>query len=520
MKLIRRVSEVGGLTLISRILGFTRDILMARFLGAGMASDAFFIAFKLPNFFRRLFAEGAFSAGFIPVFSKLLGKSITAESEAKAKAFAANVLAWFLPILAIFLILMEVAMVPVMLGLSGGFEGNTVKFNLLVELGWYTFPYLSLISLVALYGGMLNAYGRFAAAAFVPVLLNIFMISALILAPDNDITAARYLAIAVSLSGGAQFLWLYIAARRAGIRLKLPKPHISDDFKKFIKMVGPAAIGAGITQINLLIDTILAARFLPEGSVSWLFFADRLNQLPIGIIGVAVGTVLLPTISRSLADNDHTSAINQQNLAFQFSMLITLPAAVAFVSIAEPLITTLFERGNFDAVATKASSAALVAYACGLPAYIIGKILIPGYFARGNTKTPVKIAAIALLVNTSLNIAFIGPFGHVGLAAATAIAAWVNILLLYLGLRRDNNFYFEKTSLINSAKYMAFAILMGVGLYYLSGVFNVYFEEGEITRTFALITLILFGVVFYFAGLLLTRTVTVGDMRKLLSKER
>ena len=322
MKLIKRVSEVGGLTLLSRVLGFMRDILMARFLGAGMASDAFFIAFKLPNFFRRLFAEGAFSAGFIPVFSKLLGRNITSDSENQAKSFAANVLAWFLPILLIFLIIMEAAMIPVMLGLSGGFDGDTEKFDLLVELGRYTFPYLVLISLVALYGGMLNAYGRFAAAAFVPVLLNIFMISALLLAPNDDIETARYLAIGVSLSGIAQFLWLYVAARKAGIKLKLPKPHVSDEFKAFMKMVGPAAIGAGIMQINLLIDTILAARLLPEGSVSWLFFADRLNQLPIGIIGVAVGTVLLPSISRALADNDTQTAITEQITAKEPSIKV------------------------------------------------------------------------------------------------------------------------------------------------------------------------------------------------------
>lgn len=520
MKLIKRVSEVGGLTLLSRILGFMRDILMARFLGAGMASDAFFIAFKLPNFFRRLFAEGAFSAGFIPVFSKLLGKTITPNSELQAKAFAANVLAWFLPILLIFLIIMEAAMIPVMLGLSGGFDGDTKKFDLLVELGRYTFPYLVLISLVALYGGMLNAYGRFAAAAFVPVLLNIFMISALLLAPNNDIETARYLAIGVSLSGIAQFLWLYITARKAGIKLKLPKPHISDDFKAFMKMVGPAAIGAGIMQINLLIDTILAARLLPEGSVSWLFFADRLNQLPIGIIGVAVGTVLLPSISRALANNDTKGAMAEQNKAFQFSMLLTLPAACAFIFIAEPLVSTLFERGDFTADATSASANALIAYAFGLPAYIIGKVFIPGYFARGDTKTPVKIAALALVINTSLNLLLIGPFGHVGLATATAISAWINVILLYVGLKKRAYFSIEKNTIINVSKYMAFAIIMGIGLFYLAEYLRPYFQKGETVRILTLSVLITSGIFMYFAGLIASGGLRIQDIRLITSKNR
>ncbi len=520
MRLIKRVSEVGGLTLVSRILGFIRDIFMARFLGAGMASDAFFIAFKLPNFFRRLFAEGAFSAGFIPVFSKLLGKEITPENEAQAKAFAANVLAWFLPVLLIFLVIMEFAMVPVMFGLSGGFKGNTVKFELLVELGRYTFPYLSLISLVALYGGMLNAYGRFAAAAFVPVLLNIFMIGVLLIAPDNDVATAKYLAISISLSGIAQFFWLYIAARKAGIKLKLPKPHVSNDFKHFMKMLGPAAIGAGIMQINLLIDTILAARLLPEGSVSWLFFADRLNQLPIGIIGVAVGTVLLPTISRALAVNDDESAIKEQNSALQFSMLITLPAAIAFITISDPLISTLFERGDFTPSATKASANALVAYAFGLPAYILTKVLIPGYFARGDTKTPVKIATIALIINTSLNFALIGPFAHVGLAAATAISAWVNVTLLYFGLRRRSHFHIKKTTGLTIIKYLFFAALMGGSLSFMTRYHSLYFADSELNRILGLSILIMIGCIFYFSALIISGTLRVNDIRKVLSNRR
>ena len=283
MSLLKKASSVGGFTLLSRILGLVRDLLMARFLGAGMASDAFLIAFKLPNFFRRLFAEGAFSVGFVPLFSRRLGKDITPESQKAAEAFASRVLSWLFPVLLIFLIIMEAAMAPIMMGLTDWADESPAKFNFVVELGHYTFPYLMLISLVSFFAGMLNAFGRYSAAAFAPVLLNICMITALFFFAETEESGARALAVAVSLSGILQLLWLYGATKRAGLTLSFPRPKLSADVKELLRVIAPAALGAGVTQINLLIDTLLAARFLPEGSVTWLFYADRLAQLPLGV---------------------------------------------------------------------------------------------------------------------------------------------------------------------------------------------------------------------------------------------
>jgi putative peptidoglycan lipid II flippase len=518
VSLVKSISTVSGFTLLSRIFGFVRDVLLARYLGAGMAADAFFIAFKLPNFFRRLFADGAFSAAFVPLFSRALGKDITPESQAQAEAFAGRVLGWFLPVLVIFLAVMEVAMVPVMFGLTGGFEDDTAKFDFVVELGRYMFPYLALISLVSFYAGMLNAYGRYSAAAFAPVLLNISMIIALVSFGESDIEAARAMAVAVSVAGFAQLLLLYISARRAGIRIKLPKPKLSPDVKELFIILGPAAIGAGVMQINLFIDLLIAARFLPEGSISWLSYADRLSQLPLGVIGVAVGTVLLPSISRLLSAKDDAGANRQQNRALEFSLFLTLPAATALALIAGPIIATLFERGEFSTADTSATAAALMVYALGLPAYVIAKALTPGYFARKDTKTPVRYAMVSLVINTTLNIILIQYFAHVGLAAATAIAAWINAGMLYYGLKRRGHLTLLAATRQRILKCALASVLMGLGIYFTNGYMGEHFSEDGSGRVLALFAMISAGVVIYAVGLALLRTLTVAEIKGFMGR--
>lgn len=519
MSLVRRISTVGGYTLLSRIFGFVRDVLQARYLGAGMAADAFVIAFKLPNFFRRLFAEGAFSVGFVPLYARLLGKDVTPESQAAANAFAGQVFSWLLPILLVFLLIMEAAMVPVMLGLSGGFDGDTVKFDLAVELGRYTFPYLVLISLMTFYAGMLNAVERFSAAAFAPVILNIFMIGALLGFGETEIGAARALAAAVSLSGVAQLILVYVSARRAGLKIGMPKLVVSDDLKELLRVIGPAAIGAGIIQINLLIDVLLAARFLPEGSVSWLFYGDRLNQLPLGVIGIAVGTVLLPSISRLLASGDEASASHQQNRALEFSLFLTLPSAAALAVVSGPIIATLFERGAFTGTDSAQTAAALTAYALGLPAYVIAKALTPGYFARKDTKTPVKFATASLLVNTVLNIILIQYLAHVGLALATAIAAWFNTLLLYRGLRRDHGFTLEAVTVKRLSKMALASLVLAAMLYGVLDHMNGFFLEDGMARIGALASLIVGGVLVYFLLVFAFRTLSLADIKQFIGRQ-
>lgn len=508
--------------MLSRVFGLVRDFLMARYLGAGMAADAFFIAFKLPNFFRRLFAEGAFSVAFVPLFSRALGKEITPESQAAAEAFASRVLGWLLPVLIVLLIVMELAMVPVMLGLTGGFEGDATsgqKFDLVVELGRYTFPYLVLISLVSFYAGMLNAVGRFAAAAFSPVLLNILMITALLTFNETDVQSARYLAGAVSISGVAQLVLLFVSVKRAGLSVTLPRPRLTDDVRELLKVMAPAAIGAGVMQINLLADVVIAARLLPEGSVSWLFYADRLAQLPLGVIGIAAGTVLLPGISRLLAAGDSDGAQAQQNRALDFSMMLTIPAAAALAAIASPVIATIFERGAFVGTDTDATAAALFAYAFGLPAYVIQKTLTPGYFARSDTRTPVVYASISLAVNLILNLILIRYMAHVGLAVATAIAAWLNVALLYQGLHRQAYFKLDRQAIAGTARYVISSAVMISGLVWASDKWAPYFAHDNLSRIGLLAALVLLGAMAYFAVLTAMGGLKVQQIRAFLSRQ-
>lgn len=439
-----RVASVGGWTMVSRILGFIRDLLMAGFLGASFAADAFFIAFKLPNFFRRLFAEGAFSAGFVPLFARYL-----AEDEKKgathANRFARDVLGWLSTILFFLVLAVEIAMPWVMQGLTGGYSGNSAKFDLVVSLGRLTFPYLFFISLAAMASGMLNTYGRFAAAAFAPVLLNILMITALVAAPMGAETKATWLAGAVALAGAAQLLWLVRDMGHIGVRFNWRLPRLTNDVKAMFALIGPAALGAGITQINLLVDVFLAARFLVEGAVSWLFYADRLSQLTVGVVGVALGTVLLPALSKALAADKTDEAQDITTKALVLGLLLALPATGALMAVPDALVRGLFERAAFGAYDTAMVAGALFAYAAGLPAFVLIKVLTPGFLARRDTKTPVRLALIALAVNLAGNLVLIGPMGHIGLAIATSAAAWVNAGLQMGILIRREHFHLPKS---------------------------------------------------------------------------
>ena len=425
MALARFAATVGGYTLASRVLGLVRDILMAAVLGAGPVADAFFVAFKLPNFFRRLFAEGAFNAAFVPVFSGLVER----RGRAHAFAFADAALGLLLLVLLLFTAVAQAAMPWLMLGLAPGFTASPEKFDLAVTLTRLAFPYLMLISLVSLLAGVLNTLGRFAAAAAAPVLLNLCLIAALALFADSLETPGHGLAVAVSVAGVVQLLWLLLAAARAGYLPRLAAPRLTPEVRELLRLMLPAALGAGVVQINLVIDLILAST-LPEGSISFLFYADRLNQLPIGVVGVAVGTALLPIVSRQIARGETKAAATSLNRAIELSAILTIPAAAALVILPEGLIAALYERGAFTPATTEASAAALAAYAVGLPAYILVKVLTPAYFARLDTRTPVRIAIAAVAVNLVLNLILMQFLAHVGLALASAIAAWFNVALL------------------------------------------------------------------------------------------
>jgi putative peptidoglycan lipid II flippase len=459
MSLLRPVATVGSYTLISRIFGFVRDILTAAILGAGPVADAFFVAQRLPNLFRSLFAEGAFSAAFVPLFAGTMAE----HGRESARIFAEEALAVLLAALLGFVLLGEIFMPEVMQVIAPGFSKEPGKFDLAVDLARITFPYLLFIALVALQGGVLNSVDRFAAAAATPVLLNLFLIAALLLMRRFDWHDGRALAWAVTAAGFAQFLWLLFSCGRAGLALRLPRPRLTPAVRRTLAVMAPGTIGAGVTQLNLLISTALAS-FLPGGSVSYLYYADRLNQLPLGVVGIAVGTAILPSLSRQVRLGQLGDAVATQNRGIEMALLLTLPAAVALAVLATPILAVLFQHGAFGPADTAATAAALAAYAAGLPAFVLIKVLAPAFFARHDTATPVKIAVAAMALNLSLTLVLMQFLAHVGIALATTAAGWLNALTLLALLIRRSHFAFDHRARRNLPRVGLAAVGMGAVL--------------------------------------------------------
>ena len=429
MALIRFAATVGGYTMLSRVLGFLRDILIAAALGAGPVADAFFLAFRIPNMFRRLVAEGAFAAAFVPMYSRRL----EADGPGPARGFAEAVLAVLLGALLAITLVAEITMPWLMRAVAPGFLGDPEKFDLAVLFTRITFPYLLFMALVALFGGVLNAHLRFAAAA-APLLLNLVLIAAVLGFADAGPTPGHALAWGVALAGAGQFVWMALACRRAGIALRLPRPRLTPEVKRLLRLMVPAGLTAGVYQINLLVGTIVAT--LEGSAVSYLYYADRVSQLPLGVVGVALGTALLPMLSRALQAGDRVLAIDQQCRAIEVGLLLTLPAAAALIVIAEPVIAVLFERGAFGAEAVAATGAGLAAFALGLPAYVLVKVLVPGFFARQDMVTPLKVSLAAMAANIALIAALFPALGFVGIALATAASSGLHAALLWWWLAR------------------------------------------------------------------------------------
>lgn len=513
--LFRAIATVGGLTMLSRIAGFIRDLLIARYLGAGPVADAFFVALRLPNFFRSLFAEGAFTAGFLPLFSR----TEATEGRAAAQAFAESALAVLLPALLVFSVLAQLLMPAVIALLAPGFIDDPDRFGLSVTLTVITFPYLLFISLAALYGAMLNSVGRFAAMAATPVLLNVAMIAGVVLLTPYLPNAGHALAWSVFGGGVAQFLWLVWEARRAGLGLRLRRPRLTEKVKRLFRLVLPAAIGAGATQINLVVGLMLAS-LLPAGAVSYLFYADRINQLTVGVVGVAIATALLPTISAQLARGETDAAIANQNRAIEFGLLLSLPAAAALIAVPFPIIAILFQRGAFDAATAAATAAALLAYAIGLPGYVLTRTLTPGFHARQDTATPVKLAAVAIAVNLGGGVLLMQVMGHVGLALATALAAIVNTLLLGATLWRRGHWQPDARLKSRTWRILAAALAMAAALlaadrWLLPG----WYAGDEARRIAALLVLVGGGLAVYLGAALLLGATRPAEWRAMLRKD-
>lgn len=492
MGLLRAIATVGGFTLISRILGFVRDILIAAILGAGVLADVFFVAFKFPNLFRRLFAEGAFNAAFVPIFTGLN----ESEGREPAREFAEEALSGLFWVLLLFIAVIEVAMPLAMLAFAPGFIADPEKFDLAVLLTRITFPYLLFISMVSLMGGVLNSLDKFAAAAATPILLNICLIGAILLLAPLVETPAHALAWGVAAAGVVQFIWLYMACGRIGMTFKFRRPRLSQRVRELLVRMLPLALGAGLYQVNLLIDTIIAS-LLPSGSISYLFFADRVNQLPLGVIGLAVGTALLPLLSRQVRNGAEGDALQSQNRAVEFSLLLTLPAAIALMVIAEPVISVLFERGEFGATQSQATAAALAVYAGGLPAYVAVKALAPGFFARGDTATPIKVGAFCMLVNLVLNLVLMKPLLHVGIAAATAVSAWLNVVILSIILKKRGHLKPDSRLKSRLPRAIVASIGMGIALWITLPELQSSLSGGLTEKIMAMVLLVGGGVVVY-----------------------
>lgn len=514
MSLFRAIATVGGLTMVSRIAGFVRDLLIARYLGAGPVADAFFVSLRLPNFFRSLFAEGAFTAGFLPLFSRTEAK----EGRAAAQHFAERALSLLLLVTLVFTLVAQIAMPLVILILAPGFVGDPLRFPLSVTLTIITFPYLLFISLASLYGAVLNCLGRFFAMAATPILLNLVMIAGMLWLTPYVPNAGYALAWSTLIGGVLQFLWLAWDSHRAGLDLRLRRPVINDKVRRLFRLVLPAALGAGATQVNLVVGLILAS-LLPAGAVSYLFYADRINQLTVGVVGAAIATALLPTLAGQLARDDQNAAVYTQNRALEFGLLLALPSAAALLVIPFPIISILFQRGEFDLTTAQQTANTLLAYAFGLPGFVLSRTLTPAFHARQDTGTPVKLALVTIAVNILLSLALLPVLAHTGLALATAIAANANTLLLLWVLHRRGHWRSDKRLSQRAARLLLAALLMAAVLVLLDRlVLPPWYVGGFWQRVMALAILVSSGLASYFVAALLFRATRPSEWKAVLRR--
>ena len=496
MNLVKALATVSGMTLVSRILGFLRDLVIARMFGAGLATDAFFVAFKIPNLLRRLFAEGAFSQAFVPVLTQCR----VAQGDDGTRLLVDRV-ACLLAVTLVAVSLLGVVLAPVIIYISApGFAADAEKFELTVAMLRVTFPYIVFISLVSLAGGVLNTWSRFAIPALTPSLLNLtFILGALFAAPYFD-PPVMVLAWSVFVGGAAQLAFQISALARIGM---LPRPRLDwndEGVKRILRLMGPAVLGVSVAQISLLINTIFAS-FLADGSVSWLYYADRLMEFPTALLGVALGTVLLPSLSRSFASGDVDEYSRLLDWGLRLTLMLALPAAVALVVLSVPLVSTLFHYGAFTEKDVLMTCQALIAYAVGLLGLILVKVLAPGFYARQNVTTPMRIAIITLVTTQILNAALVGALAHAGLALAISLGACLNAALLYRKLRMENIFRPQPGWPMFMLKLLTAVVAMALALFFLAGSTAWWMVAGAGPRAGALSALVLLGAAIYFAGL-------------------
>ncbi len=537
MKLLRSSAIIGFFTLLSRLLGLLRDVLMARFLGVGYVSDALFTAFKLPNLFRRIFAEGAFNAAFVPLYAR----RIEEEGEEAASQFASEAFAALFVIVAALVVVFELTM-PIAMNLLGTGLSREVQsggalteqlsgagqvlglsalpaFDLAVLYAQITMPYLIFMSLGALFCGMLNTRHYFAVAAAAPIMLNIALVGVLGTASAATWSRAQlglYLSIAMLIAGALQIGLVIWGLRRAGIKIGLQRPRLTPGVKRLFALGLPGAIAAGITQINLMVSHNIATTL--QGAASWLNYADRLYQLPLGMIGIAIGVALLPSLSRAIRAGNEDGAADSFNRALEISLALTLPAAIALAVIPHFLVSGLFESGAFSAADTAQTALALRMFAFGLPAFVLIKVLTPAFFARENTHTPMYYAGASAIINASLGALLFFTIGFYGLALATTIAAWVNVALLARRLSQQNDFALDERLRARLPRLFIASLIMGVAVNYIGAYFSPMIG-GAILRDIALLLLVCgSGAAFYFAACFALGALRLSELKAAFRK--
>lgn len=505
VRLLSSILTVGGWTLMSRILGFVRDVLIASFLGPGVVMDAFVAAFRLPNMFRRFFAEGAFNAAFVPMYSKRL------EAGEGARGFASLA---FSGLALVLLALTGLAMVfmPALVWVTAeGFAGDA-RFDITVGFGRIVFPYILFISLAALLSGALNAAGRFAAAAAAPVLLNVMLVVAMSAAWILGGAVATALVWTIPFAGLAQMGLVWVAARRAGLHIGVVRPRWTPEMAQLVRIAIPAAMAGGVMQINLLVGQQVASNY--DKAISWLYSADRLYQLPLGVVGIAVGIVLLPDLSRRLKAEDHKGAREAFSRAGEISLALTIPSAVALMVIPIPLVSVLFERGAFGVDDTAATALAVAVYGLGLPAFVLQKILQPVYFAREDTRTPFHYAVVAMVINAGLAVGLSFVIGWIAAAIATTLAGWAMVWLLARGARRfGEDARFDARFKSRLWRIVLASVLMGAALWGAGLVLNPFILIPGL-RWVALLVLIAIGAGSYFLAGRLFGAFRKGELRE------
>ena len=507
--LYKIVSIVGSLTFLSRILGYFRDLLIARVVGASMISDCFFVAFKLPNLFRRIFGEGAMNAAFIPIVSGIKSKSGLENSD----KFFSSIFSFLLVFLTIFVIIAEIFMPLIITILAPGFVSNDGKFLLAVDLSRLAFPFVLFVCLTSLMGAYMNTLGKFASMAITPIILNLTLIFVLIIFfnVDNKVVISRSLSFTISIAGLFQLIWMYFIIKRNKRTLSINFLIISKfqkikEVRKFLNLLIPAILGNGAYQINLLIDMILAST-LPDGSISYLYYADRINQLPLGVLGIAISTALLPVLSLQMKEKKKKEANSSISSAIKMGIFLSIPAFIGLLIFSKEIIYFLFFRGAFDLNDVNLTSTALMALCFGLPAFIMIKILVVPFFANEDTKTPIKVALLCMIINLILNLILIRDFLHVGLAISTSIAAWINAIILSILLHKKLGFVFQVSIIKVFIKVLIASVVMSVFTTKLFKFLQLNLLNLDFFSTnLSLITCIIFGIIVYLVAIYILGT--------------